>query len=502
MSKAFPVTRRTALGQITALLAAASAPRASATGFTGAVTIVHINDVHGHLVEADRQIGYARMGGFFDRMRAENPNTLVLDAGDVLSGNAYAALDRGLGFAPVLNTLGIDAMTAGNADFVYGSATLRDFAGRLAYPLLCGNMVAADSGTPVTPGLALVALPNGMTVGIVGVTTPVSAEVGATDLEYRDAAEVAQALVDAARAQGADIVIGLLHLGELDARMNSLMITERVRGLDVIVDGHSHTAYPEGRLSNGLLITQTGQFGEAVGVIDLAFTDGRLTGATARLEDGAALAGVPEKAETVAALAPFLARAEAVFAEPCGQTAVLLDGRREAVRTGETNLGNMFTDAMRARTGADLALLEAGYIGGQVAPGEINRRALLSMARVEAEVVVVEVTGAQIAGFLNSASALFPKPSGALLQISGGSYRIAPGSAAPATDVRVGGAPLRPEGRYTVAMVVGSLRLIGSDPGRIRSRAGRTAEILEAHLAANSPVAPTTEGRIVIPQVE
>ena len=123
-----------------------------AAGFTGTVTIVHINDVHANVAETDKQIGYAKIAGFVEQTRAANPNTLFLDAGDVIAGNPYASIDRGLGFVHILNTLGLNAMTAGNSEFAYGSEHLRKFADGLNYPLLVDNMVSRETGKPLSEG--------------------------------------------------------------------------------------------------------------------------------------------------------------------------------------------------------------------------------------------------------------------------------------------------------------------------------------------------------------
>lgn len=469
---------------------------ARAAGFTGTVTIVHINDLHANIAGTEAQIGYARIGAFFDRMRAANPDTLVLDAGDVIAGGPYAAIDRGLGFIPMLNALGLDAMTAGNAEFSYGSEHLRRFGQGLTFPLLVDNMVYRGTGKPFARGFTLVRLPNGLTAGIIGVTTPASAIMGAEDLEYTDGIAAARRLVSEAKAAGADFIVGLLHLGEMDKQINTRMVAEQVPGIDVIIDGHSHTAHPAGLVHNGLLIAQAGQFGENVGVVDLAFADGRPIGATARLHDRAFFADAPEKPEIRALLDDFLHRADAFFLEEVGAATVVLDGRRDIVRTQETALGNLFADAIRQRAGTDLALLPAGVIGGLAEPGPLNRRSVTAMARIDTPIIVTELTGAQVLAYVNSAANMFPKPSGGLLHISGGSYRIDPaGGEAAVHGFTVAGAPLAAERVYSVAAIVGSRESPGAREGRILARPGTTLEILEAHVRAHSPLAPRIEDR-------
>lgn len=471
-------------------------PSSYAADFTGTVSIVHINDVHASIVESKRAIGYPKIAAFAGQIRAENPNTLFLDAGDVIAGSPYAAIDKGLGFVPILNTLGLDVMTAGNSEFAFGSANLRAFADGLDYPVLVDNMVYNDTDKPFNKGFTIVELPNGLKAGIIGVTTHVSALMASTDLKYVDGVAAAKRLVGEANDAGADFIVALLHVGELEEQFNALQVVDQVEGIDVVIDGHSHTAHPEGLVRNGILIAQTKGKGTQVGVVELSFVNGKVTGAKARLHDRAYFEDKPEKPETRAAMDAFLVTANKFFDQVVGATDVTLEGSRKVVRTQETNLGNMFTDAIRESAGTQLAFLPAGYIGGLTKPGPIDFRTIQVMARIEVEIVQVEMTGAQVAAFVESTVGTFPEASGSLLHVSGGSYRIDPKSkGSRAHSFTVAGAPLSPKQSYSVAVVVGALKRPGVNEGTLISRHGTTPKILEDYVRANSPVSPETEGR-------
>lgn len=496
----FRISKRINLIKVVALAVSAAIVGSSsfAADFTGTVAIVHVNDVHANIAETKRVIGYPKIAAFADQMKAANPNTLFLDAGDVIAGSPYAAIDKGLGFIPILNTLGLDVMTAGNSEFAFGSENLRTFADGLNYPVLVDNMVYSATDEPFTEGYALVELSNGMKAGVIGVTTHQSALMASTDLEYVDGVAAAQRLVDAANEAGADFIIALLHVGEKEEQFNSLQVVDRVEGIDVVIDGHSHTSHPEGLIHNGILIAQTKGKGSEVGVVELAFVDGEMTGATALVHERAYFDEAREKSETRAALDNFLVTANTFFDQVVGATDVELEGTRGIVRTQETNLGNMFTDSIRESAGADLAFLPAGYIGGLTAPGPIDFRTVQVMARIEVEIVQVEMTGAQVVAFVESTVGTFPEASGSFLQVSGGSYRIdadqAEGSRA--HSFMVGGAPIDLDEIYGVAVVVGALTRPGVNEGTLISRHGTTPKILEDYVRNNSPVAPQVEGRI------
>ena len=469
-------------------------PAYAASGFTGSVSIAHLNDVHGNVFETATEIGYARIGGYVDQLRTDNPNTLFLDAGDTFSGSKYTAIDRGASIVPIVNTLGIDAMAAGNHEFSYGSSYLQELASRLDHPMLAGNIVYSATGQPVLPGYAIVTLPNGMKAGVIGISAPASATMGSQDVGYRDAIATTQALVDEVTGQGVDLVIGLMHLGDQDPTMTSLKVADAVTGMNLLIDGHSHTALPQGRLQNGTLIVQTGEFGRNLGVVDLGIVDGKVTSAAARLVSRAEMANAPEKPETKAAVEAFRTVSDAYFAAPIGSTSVLLEGTRDIVRTQETALGNMFADAITAATGTEITLLPAGYVGGRMDPGPITRGDVLTLSRAPTAVTKKVFTGAELLRLLNSLYASFPTPSGSFAQVSGLSVVLDPnGTTSKVHRVQVAGKPLDPGASYTVVTTTG---VASGFEGTALAEYPGVTEMLSDYIVARSPVAPVIEGRI------
>lgn len=475
------------------------APAAAAGEDTAqTVSIVHINDVHASIFEGEPGVGYARIAGYADSVRASNPNTLFLDAGDVFAGGPYAAVDEGAGLVPVLNSLGLDVMTLGNAEFTYGSAVLSARMSSLNYPALGGNMVFRDSQQPIAPTTTTLTLPNGMLVGIVGVTTPSSGAMGANDLKYIDAIEVAKQGVAQLQDQGVDILIGLVHLGELDPQMSSPALAAEISDFDVIIDGHSHTPLPNGLLANGTLIAQTGGYAGSVGRVDLTVIDGQVAEATASLYDREALAAVTPRPETQAAVEQLRHNADGQFAEQIGSTLVELKGPRSVVRTGEAAVANMFADAVREASGAEIALLSAGYVGGDVPPGPVTKRNLFEIARVDTGIITKRMTGQQILDFLERCSQTFPAESGEFIHISGASYRIDPDSSPRVHSVTVGEIPLALGTEYVVALPSGGAEFPGAVNAETLSVEGSATPMLESYFRVHSPVSPALEGRIRI----
>lgn len=471
---------------------------AQASNYTGTVNIVHVNDVHGYVSEDNSAIGFAKMAGFYEQMAAENPNTIFLDAGDCFSGSTSTAIDQGESVARILKTVGIDAMVAGNHDFNYGTDQLLKLAGMVNYPVLSANMVYKETNENILDGYEIITLDNGMEVAVIGLTTPVAESMGAANVKYVDAIETCQTLVDELKPQ-VDLVIALTHIGDAEGSvMSSVMLANQVTGLDLIIDGHSHTELPKGRVENGVLIAQAGEYSHNIGLVELAFEDGELVDATAQLITKANAADLPEKQGTAELVAALDAKSGDYFAQVVGKTEVTLDGTAPGIRTGETNLGSLFADVMRAEAGADIGLFKAGIIGGKIEPGDITKGNLVNIARVNSLVIKKEVTGADIMEFLNYYLKPFPNANGEFQQISGITYVIDPNLTEDKVfNVMVGGVPLELNQIYTVATVLGS----NDGPGLINGKlldgnVGFTMDIMEKYIENNSPINAVTDGRI------
>jgi len=466
------------------------------SSYSGVVSIVHVNDVHGYVAETDKAIGYAKISGFVDEMKANNPDTLVLDAGDVFTGNSYATFDRGESLTAVLNTIGFDAMTAGNSDFSLGLTRLLELRAKLNYPMLAGNMVATETGKTPLDGYTIITLDNGMDVGIIGITTPMST----TGLSATDPIKTAAELMAKVKPQ-VDLVVGLVHLGDNpSAGVTSIDLANEVKGFDVIIDGHSHTVLKEGTVANGTLIAQTGEQGNNIGVVDLKLEAGKVTAASARLVTRAEMENAKENAETAAVVKALQEDCDKAMAEVVGYTETYILGTREIVRTQETNAGNLFTDALRKRANADIGIVWAGPVGGEIEVGPITRQDILSIVRADSNVIKVEMTGADIINALNVMVKDYPSVSGSFPQVSGISFKFDPERVGDRVfDAAVQGEPLRLDQTYTVATYEAFFDVLSLPKNATKlEEYGYATTIIEDYIKANSPISPQTEGRIVV----
>lgn len=462
------------------------------------LTVFHINDIHGYAVETGSAIGYAKLAGYVEDYRSTDPNTLFLDAGDVFRGNAYAAFDQCESLIKILNTVGLDAMTGGNADFVEGPDKFGTFAGALEdYDVLGANVVVTETGERVenVDDYCEFTTNNGIKVGVIGVTTPDSVKGNEDKYTYLNAVETAKDLADE-HSDSVDVLIGLVHLGVNDNasyEVTSDDLAEEVPEFDVIIDGHSHDIV--NRVVNGVRIVQTGANSENLGKLTITLDENNeVTGTSETLISAADLVNQAPKADTQAATIQLLADYEDAMNVVIGSTSVYLDAAREKIRTSETNMGNLFADAMLDYTGADIALASSYGIGGDVGPGDLTKGDVLSMARAESLIVTVEMTGAELLAALNSSVSLYPQQSAQFLQVSGIRFKFDPELASEKVfAVTVNGVALDLSAAYTVACFEHM-----STADTVIKEWVNSDVMVEKYISENSPVSPQVEGRITV----
>ncbi|MDD4397886.1 MAG: metallophosphoesterase, partial [Sphaerochaetaceae bacterium] len=239
--------------------------------------IVHTNDVHARVTEGqDGSMGYAKLATLLKWGRSLTDDILLLDAGDVTHGTNFANLFKGQTVLNLLDMLGYDAVAPGNHDFNYGfDVLLQDAKTAEKYSntrVLCANILDEDGYLMFQPYQIYDF--NGFKVAVIGLSTPdtkTKAHPKYTEgLTFMSDLVVnnAQYALDLAH-QYADYVVVLGHIGE-DADgssgITSDWICENLNGIDLFVDGHSHTDEP-GKVVNGALIVQAGQYLKEVGVV-------------------------------------------------------------------------------------------------------------------------------------------------------------------------------------------------------------------------------------------
>ncbi|WP_128425195.1 5'-nucleotidase C-terminal domain-containing protein [Gudongella oleilytica] len=472
------------------------------------LTIVHVNDVHGRVEEnaGSKELGFAKLKTKVDLLKEEDPNLLFLNAGDALHGTTIVNLTSGEQMVEIMNAMGFDAMTPGNHDFNYGYEQLMKLKGMAEFPILGANIVHEDSGDSDFDPYVIYTMDNGLKVGIFGLGTDEtkykSNPKNTEGIEFLDVVETGKEMVDELEDK-ADIIIALVHLGDDASSVNtSVKLANEVEGIDLIVDGHSHTLLPEGNLVNGTLIVQAESYTKNIGIVKMEITDGELTKATASLMPYEEAATLEADEEIVSMIAETKAVNDPIVSVVVGKTLVELDGVREHVRAGETNLGNLITDAMRISTGADVAFTNGGGIRASIDAGDITVNEVLTSFPFTNTLAVIDVTGAELKAAIEHGVKDFPAPAGQFPHVSGMKYTFDAGKPAGerVTEVMIGDEALDPAKTYKV--VTNDFMAVGGDGYTMFANkpfvgeGGLLSDVLMEYIEANPEINPAVEGRI------
>lgn len=500
------------------------------------LTILHTNDTHAHHEpNANGDGGAARQATVVDQIRGEVANVLLLDGGDRFTGTLFHQQHLGQDSVLIMNAIGYDGMTLGNHEFDNGDQVLSDFVDGVLFPVVTANVdfSASELLAGKIPPYAIIDV-NGEQVGIIGLVTPDTpfASSPSDDLVFSDdLAGVTQAAVDELTAQGVNKIILVTHIG-LNFDME---VAAATTGIDVIVGGHSHTLlgnayvasvaeYPvvvENADGHSVYIVQAGEHDQYLGRIDVSFdANGDVLEAAGDtiflsryIAPDAELEGIVEElAEPI----------ETLVQTPVGESGVFLVGDRAVCRVAECNLGNLITDAMRAETGAQIAIENGGGIRSNVPLGIETPEEL---ALDEAQTVTlgdvltvlpfgnltatVSLTGADVIAALENGVSQVENGAGRFPQVSGIRYSWDGSQPAGSRIVSVdvlnedgSYAPIDEEAVYLVA--TNDFMRRGGDEYTIFETNGIDPydfgkpldQVLAEYITANSPVAPVVEGRI------
>ena len=397
----------------------------------GLVVILHSNDVHGNIM------GYSQMAALRDAFESLGAEVILADAGDYSQGTTYVSTTKGADAIEMMNVAGYDVATLGNHEFDYGYPQLKENLSKADFAVLCANIL--KDGENAFQGNTIIEK-DGVKIGFFGLDTPEAQTKanpalmqGLSFYAEKELYACAQAQIDELRANGADIVVCLAHLGvdKESAPNRSTDLYANVTGLDFIIDGHSHTVMVEG--ADGEPIQSTGTAFEYVGMILIDSESKEILGNALVELDG--VAGDP----TVAAAAQkIIDRVNAEYGEVFARSDVELNGDKDpGNRTEETNLGDLITDAMLwslteqnpgSITEVDpdniISLTNGGGIRAWIHQGDISKKDINTVLPFGNTVAVVYVTGAELLEALEASTFSTPGAVGAFPQVAGIDFTI------------------------------------------------------------------------------
>lgn len=473
------------------------------------IKIIHVNDVHGQVEGNDKDlIGYPRLKTYVDRQRKENPNLILLNAGDTIHGTNFATLSRGETVVNLMNMMGFDAMVPGNHDFNYGSDRLLELSKKAKFEILAANLVKEGSDEKVYKDYMIKEV-AGIKLGIFGLATPETKEKSHPNntkgIDFVSPVEISREMVKKLKSEKVDVIIALSHLGEdKESEFTSTLVAKEVEGIDVIVDGHSHTKLPEGRVEKGTLIVQTGDWVKNIGEVTLGFEDGKLIDKKAKLIGFDDVKNLEGDKGLIGEIEKINLENKKVLDTIIGKTKTDLNGVREIVRGKESNLGNFVTEAMKVKSGADLAITNGGGIRDSISAGDITIGQIHTVFPFTNFLVLIEASGQDIVDALEYGTDAYPEVAGKFPQVSGISYTLDVNEkvGTRVKDVLINGSPIDLKKTYKLAtndfMAAGGDGYTMFEGNKILSEDTTLADLLVEYLGEVKEIDYSVDGRLNI----
>lgn len=472
------------------------------------LTILHTNDMHGHLLpEIDKTVapasqkvgGAAWLAGLIRKVRAASTHpVLLIDGGDIAQGTPISNIFEGRPMVEFMNGLDYDAGTLGNHEFDWGAPALSGMILAAKRPIVCANVVDARTGkAPIGVKRFITRRLAGATVGITGLVTPTTPNISfrqnVADFRFLPEVEVMRALLPEMRQSGAEIIIVASHLGAEADKALALAVP----GIHVIVGGHTHTVMLEPVAVNGTVIVQAGKYMRYLGRLDV--TIDRDTWKIVEFTKKDELIPVIDaKIEPDARVAAMIKRYEDQIApameQVLGQAAEDLTRAPTSDHT-DTALGNLITDAFRWKAEADVAVYNSGGIRADFNKGPIKVGDIFTLLPFENSLVTVPLRGEQIRRLLAQGLG----STYGTIQVSGLSFRI--DTDGKPADVTVGGRPLDDARTYKVAttdfLAEGNDGLTVFNESKDRTYGELARDVFTAYVRRFTPLTAPPAGRIV-----
>jgi len=470
---------------------------------TTTVTLMHFNDDY-ELTPTGNLGGMAFLAGQVAATRAQDPQALLLFAGDLLSPSVESSVFQGAQMITALDRLGVTAATFGNHEFDRGDAALARSVAASHFPWLSSNVIVTASGAPFPRAVAtLVTTVHGVKVGLLGLLTPETAILSnpGHDLTIEPVITAARAAVARLTAQGATVIVALTH----EDMSGDIALARAVPRLDLIVGGHDHLLWDAS--VGHTLITKAQSDAHYLGVVTAQVgADGRVISMVDQPEVIDPSNTTPDPAMT-SLVKGYEARLSRQLSVVIGQSTTPLDARESVIRQKESALGDFIADAVRAHAGTDVALVNSGGIRTDAVtpPGQITRKTILSFLPFGDLLVTERISGAGLKAALENGVSQWKDVAGRFPQVSGVRFTWSPSRpvGARVLSVLVDGRPLSPTHLYTLAT---NDYLLGGGDGYASLAAGATligptgaplvADVVIAAVTHKRTIAPVVDGRI------
>ena len=508
------------------------------------LNILHINDFHSRQESINKYDstcsaeeesknecfgGIARVKAKIDERRAalskDGGNVIVLNAGDEFQGSLFYTTYKGDDTAEFMNGIGYDVMALGNHEFDDGVDTLAKFLGKVQFPVISANTIAAD-GSPIAGKYKPYVIKEigGQKIGVVSTITTDTADISTPGptVKFADEIETLKKQVEALKAEGVNKIIALNH----DGYLKDKQIAASVAGISVIVGGHSHTLlsntdpqalgpYPtlvKGPSGRDVPIVQAKSYSKYLGELKVTFDDDgnviRSEGAPILLDssvvpDPAYLARVKELAKP----------SEALKAKKVAESSGVIEAAREVCRVVECSMGNLVADAMLDRVkdqGMTIAIINGGGLRASIDAGDVTMGEVLTVLPFQNTLSTFQLKGADVVAALENGVSQIDQGAGRFAQVSGLKYAFdvskPVGQRVSAVEVRDGSGWKPIDAAATYGVVSNNYMRAGGDGYKIFASNAQNAydygpgleAVVSDYLARNTPYKPYTDGRITV----
>ncbi|MBO4415390.1 MAG: bifunctional metallophosphatase/5'-nucleotidase [Lachnospiraceae bacterium] len=406
-----------------------SVSAAEGGSLAGKTIILHTNDVHGAIE------GYTYIRGLKSKFEKAGAEVILVDAGDFSQGTTYVSAYKGSSAVKMMNKALYNYATLGNHEFDYGYARLKSNMKKANFKVLCAN-VLNSKGKTVFDANAVYTTKSGVKIGFFGINTPESQTKanptlikGLTFLGGQDMYDCAQEQVKA--LEGSDVIICLSHLGvDKESEPNtSYDLAKNTTGIDMIIDGHSHTVMTKG--PNGEKIQSTGTAFANIGVIVISDADKKIVDNYLLSVNDLTKVLIPTSKSVTKKAQSYIDRINTLYGTVFAKSEVELNGAKApGNRTEETNNGDLITDSMiwKVMQNKDgltvdedhvVAITNGGGIRAAIAAGDVTRNNVKTVLPFGNTITVVYVKGSALLNALEASCQSCPEAIGGFPQVAG-----------------------------------------------------------------------------------
>ncbi len=416
------------------------------------LTVFHWNDFHAQNIPREvtskdssgvetryRVGGAAILKHYLDSMRTTRPFSITLHAGDEFQGTPISSLTKGASQVRLLGEYGLDAFTFGNHEFDYGRENLERLFSKVGFPVVSADLWDKTRGRYFVKPVTIIKR-GPLRIGVIGLAPKnlfsLSLRNNLRGLEVLPVEKVVRKFVRELRESGCDVVIVLSHLGYSGDKA----LARKVKGIDIIVGGHSHTALRRPVKINNTVIVQAGSRGRYLGVLDVKvdLDDDRLASWSGFLLE------TREGVKPDSLMQAVVDSLEAIAGKELNQVIGILETDWVRHYKSESNIGDWMADVTRDFTGSDVAFQNSGGIRKNLPAGEIKARDVWEIAPFGNYFVKFEVSGKVLRSMLEWQAA----GKGEFCQVSGLRYVVKNRKLVSAT---VQGHPIDPDRVYSIA---------------------------------------------------